>query len=348
MAKKYDFSFGAIAEKMGLVEPQFVDVCLLIQSQDRRAGHQIRPLGEIMIERGFLTPNQVEMILSQQKKSAGARHLGPYCLLEKLGEGGMGKVYKARVRATGALVAIKVLSRKYAEDRDYVRRFKREAAVGMELNHPHIVRILTVGSDKGIRYMSMELVEGGDLKGLLKEEGKLPERKALKITYKIAHALACAHKLGIVHRDVKPSNIMFNISGEVKLSDFGLVKTLAKQTVQLTQAGVAVGTPHYISPEQARGSQDVDIRADIYSLGVTLYHAVTGQRPFTGANGLEIMTKVVKGRYRPANEVNPALSFGCLKIIDRMMEHDRDLRYDSPKKLILHLEKVLGIKRPQR
>lgn len=342
MARREDFSFGAVAEKMGLVDRQFVDVCLLIQSADKRAGHTPRALGEIMIEKGFLTKHQVDLVLQEQRRVAGAKIIGPYHLIKKLGEGGMGAVFMAKVRATGAQVALKTLPKKYCEDKSYIKRFQREAAVGLELDHPNIVRILTVGEDRGIHYMSMELVLGGDLKKAIKKHGRLGERLALNIIHKVAMALDHAHQKNVVHRDVKPSNIMFTRDGVVKLSDFGLVKSLSKQTSVLTRAGLAVGTPHYISPEQARGVNDVDIRADIFSLGATLYHLVTGKKPFMGANALEVMTKVVKGKKRPVIELNPRLSAGCVALINQMMATKRSDRYSSPALLVADMERVIA------
>jgi serine/threonine-protein kinase len=338
-----DYTFGKIVERLKLADPRFVDVCLMIQSADKRAGLKPRPLGEIMVEKGFLTPNQVERVLAEQRRQAKASVLGSYQLIKNLGKGTSGTVYRARVQRTGAEVAIKVFDREHYENDQFMHRFKREADVGLELDHPHILKVFTVGESRGYHYMVMELAEGGDLRRRLKKRGKIPERDGLTMLGKIASGLAEAHGKGVVHRDIKPANIMFTKSGEPKLADFGLVKALhGKESIMLTQPGRVLGTPHYISPEQARGVPDIDVRTDFYSLGSTFYHALTGVRPFEGGRSLDIMFKVVHGECQPPRQVNPKLSHASARILQKLMTVDRNYRYSSCATLFVDVQRAMA------
>ncbi|MCY3018716.1 MAG: protein kinase [Planctomycetota bacterium] len=338
--------FGQIVVARRLATAEDVQLCLETQASEAASGAASRTLGEIMVERGYITPVQATLVLEEQRRRQGPKKLGPYELLSKLGEGGMSAVYKARVQATGVEVALKVLPRRYSDDPMFLTRFEREARMGMELEHPNIVSTLDFGEVNGVHYIALEYVDGSSLDGLLKARNILTEREALVIVAKVAEALHHAAENGLVHRDVKPSNIMLSSQGEVKLSDFGLVKHTDPEVSKLTQSGLMVGTPHYISPEQARGDKDLDIRADIYSLGATLYHLVTGQTPFSGSSALVIITKHLKGELTPPDEINPALSEGCVAIIEKMMARERDDRYASPREMIDDIARVLNGEEP--
>ncbi|MCZ7649448.1 MAG: serine/threonine protein kinase [Planctomycetota bacterium] len=342
-----DALFGRIAIHMHLAAQEHVAFCLQLQAHDQAAGQPRRSLGQIMVERGYITPPQVNLILEEQKRRGGPKMIGPYEVVGKLGEGGMGAVYRARVPQTGAEVALKVLPRKHADNAAFISRFDREARIGMELEHPNIVRTLDMGEDHGVHFMALEVVEGGDVRKLLKERNILTESEALGIARDVAFALQYAHERGLVHRDVKPANIMFDREGRTRLSDFGLVKQTDPEASHLTQTGYMVGTAHYIAPEQARGQKDVDIRADIYALGATLYHMVTGQTPFSGDTPMAVMAKHLSEELTAPDEINPSLGDGCVSLIEKMMAKDREDRYATPGDAAYDMECVLRGEEPE-
>ena len=203
-----------------------------------------------------------------------------YESLGRIGQGAMGVVFKARQVSVDRLVAIKVLRDEAARDREYIERFRREARVAAKLSHNNIVGVIDAGEADGRHYFVMEYVEGTTVQDELDRGKAYDEKAALGIALAVARALEHAHERGLIHRDIKPANILLTRDGNIKLADLGLARMAAD--VQGT-AGVAAGTPYYISPEQARGQADVDIRTDIYSLGATLYHMVTGRVPYSGA-----------------------------------------------------------------
>ncbi|MFC1672310.1 serine/threonine-protein kinase, partial [Planctomycetota bacterium] len=262
-----------------------------------------------------------------------------YELRSMIGKGGMGAVYLATQVSMDRDVALKVLLPALAKDRDFVARFVREARAAGKLQHVNIVRGIDVGESKGYYYFAMEYIEGATVSGILKQRGKIPEANALGITLHIARALEHAWNHQIVHRDVKPSNILIAKDGTAKLMDLGLAKS-TREDIAVTVTGVALGTPHYISPEQARGERDLDTRADIYSLGATLYHMVTGVVPFDGDTAAVVMTKHLTEQLPSPRSKNPDLSPGMCRLIEKMMAKDAADRYASPTELIQDISKV--------
>jgi serine/threonine protein kinase len=217
------------------------------------------------------------------------RTLGGYDLIAPLASGSSGTVFRARDPRTGELVAVKVLRSRDAREHE-AERFLREAQVAFRLEHQNLVSGIAVGVQDGLYYFVMELVEGESAGARLRREGRLPEVEVVDLGRAICAALDCAREHGIVHRDVKPDNILIDTEGRVTLCDLGLARPIGKHS-SVTTTGIAVGTPRYIAPEQARGTPDIDHRADIYSLGITLFHLVTGEAPFDGASGLDVLTK---------------------------------------------------------
>jgi len=224
----------------------------------------------------------------QQKKSH--QPIPGYVLIRKLGEGGMAATYLARQESMERMVAIKIMRKNLAKDASFIQRFEREAQLAGSLNHVNIVGVHEVGEGGGFHYLAMEYVEGRSAGEMVKDSGGMDEELALHITMQVARALDAAHQEGIVHRDIKPDNILVTDSSVAKVCDFGLARSTTDET-RMTQTGIMMGTPHYVSPEQARGEKDVDIRSDIYSLGATLYHLVTGTTPFTGSTAAVVMSK---------------------------------------------------------
>ena len=347
MPTQDDRLFGQIAIKRQLVTLEQVNESLRKQAGEEKAGLPRRTLGEILAAAGHVTALQVEMVLDLQRQLKTPKTMGPYELIGKLGEGGMGTVYHALLPSTGLEVALKVLSAKIASDASFLTRFRREADVGLKLDHPSIIHTFDVGEDKGSHFMALELVEGGDLEGRVKS-APLPEKDALRIMIEICNALQYAHEHGVVHRDIKPTNILFDKEGNAKLGDFGLVKYTDPEVSQLTEAGSMVGTPQYVSPEQARGESTIDIRSDIYSLGATFYRIVTGEVPFKGGSPLEVIARRLTGELVSPRTINPAISAGVTAIITKMMARDRGDRYPQPADVLHGLQRVMNGKFPER
>src|SRR2546427_4787627 len=216
---------------------------------------------------------------------------GNYEVMGPLGEGGMATVYRGRRVSDGRPVAIKVLREQYAHDRDFVARFEREAQAVARLSHPHMVQVFDSGRDGAVHFIVMEYVEGEDLKTLLRRERTLPEKRAREIGAQVCEVLAYAHAQGIVHRDIKPQNILLTFDGQVKVTDFGIARALASAAI--TETGTVLGSVQYLSPEQARGL-GVGQSADLYSLGVVLFEAVAGGLPFQGGGPATVALKHIQ------------------------------------------------------
>ncbi len=276
--------------------------------------------------------------------------LGRYRVVEKLGEGGMGEVYKAIDEADNRTVALKVLLPKWAEQPDALRRFRKEARLLARVINPYVTNLLEVNEDQGIHYLVLEYVAGESLDRTLAARGKLDEPTALAVAADVARGLMDAHRLGIVHRDIKPSNILVvSALGEgaargeprVKLSDFGLARQAIEEASQaLTQSGAIVGTPAYMAPEQCEGGA-VDASTDVYALGATLYHLLAGQPPFEGANWRAV---IARHRNEPApllRSVNPAVSEGLERVVDRALAKLPASRYADASALLADLDRLI-------
>jgi len=267
--------------------------------------------------------------------------IGGFELLERLGQGGMGTVYRARQVSMDRVVALKILPPKLAKDKAFVQRFIREARAAASLQHPNIVQGIDVGVADGYYYFAMELVDGPTIKQLIQRDGKLEEKRALEIVRGIALALGHAHEQGIIHRDVKPENLMLTAKGEPKLADLGLARRV-EDAGSVTLEGTALGTPYYMAPEQVRGLPDIDTRADIYALGATLFHMVTGAVPFDGPSASAIMTRQVTDPPPSARTANPNLSRACDELIQRMMAKDPADRPQTPAELLSDIDDALA------
>ncbi|MCX7806298.1 MAG: serine/threonine protein kinase, partial [Planctomycetota bacterium] len=259
----------------------------------RKAYEVVRELGlgetfeSVVKKKGILTEEQLRDI---ERKLSRVPVIGNYELMERIGQGGMGTVFRARQISMDRVVALKVLTPRLASNKAFVERFMREARASAKLNHPNVIQGIDVGEAGGYYYFAMEYVDGPTIRKVLQDEGHFPPARALDIVIQIASALDHARANGLVHRDIKPDNIMLTKTGIAKLCDLGLARMTSEDS-GLTLAGQAVGTPHYIAPEQARGVQDIDIRADIYSLGATFYHMTVGKTLFVGNSSADIMSK---------------------------------------------------------
>jgi eukaryotic-like serine/threonine-protein kinase len=232
--------------------------------------------------------------------------IGQYDLIEKVAEGGMGTVYKGRHRLTGETVAVKVVPPHIASNPVYLKRFEQEYSAAKALDHPNIVRALDFGREDDVPYLVMEFVEGESLGQRLDRERRISADDAILIIEQVAQGLDRAHALGLVHRDVKPDNILLTDDGQAKLTDLGLVKEIDAD-LNLTRTGRGLGTPHFMAPEQFRNAKNADARCDIYSLSATLYMAITGELPFQSAGPLDAWMKKVKSDIAPPSELVPEL-----------------------------------------
>ncbi|MCX6907532.1 MAG: bifunctional serine/threonine-protein kinase/formylglycine-generating enzyme family protein [Verrucomicrobia bacterium] len=261
-----------------------------------------------------------------------------YEILAKLGEGGMGAVYRARQPLLNRVVALKVMARRYSDDPSFVARFVREAAAAANLSHRNMVQVFTAGESNGIRFIAMEFVEGRTLSEHIRKHGRLDAREAVAVAIYVAQALQYAwNKARLIHRDIKPENVFLSYGGEVKVGDLGLAKSVGETETVLTTTGVTVGSPHYISPEQARAAKDMDFRADIYSLGCTLFHMLTGRPPFDAEDILSIMMKHVSEPPPVISEIWPECPPSLAALLGRMLAKDRNARPASYEKLVEEL-----------
>jgi eukaryotic-like serine/threonine-protein kinase len=268
------------------------------------------------------------------------RSIPGYQLLGRLGAGAMGIVYKARQVNLDRLVAVKILPKKFHRKPEFVKRFYGEGRIAAKLNHPNIVAALDVGRYGDIHYFVMEYVEGYTAYEHIVKEGPYAEAEVLAIGIQIAKALSHAHQAGLIHRDVKPKNILITGEGIAKLADMGLARAVSDREAAEAEAGKACGTPYYISPEQVRGAADIDFRTDLYSFGATLYHMVTGQPAFRASDPLMVICKHLREPLVPPDRVNPHLSRGLAEIVELCMAKDPAHRYATTADLIADLHAV--------
>jgi serine/threonine-protein kinase len=267
------------------------------------------------------------------------REIGGYGVLRKLGAGGMAEVYLAEQRSLARQVALKVLHQPLSRDGAFVERFKREARAAAALIHANIVQIYEVGQASGVHFIAQEYVRGRNLAEVLRREASLPAGSVLDVLRQVTSALAKAAELGIVHRDIKPENILLSESGEVKVADFGLARIESADAQTLTQAGVTMGTPLYMSPEQIEG-RPVDSRSDIYSLGVTAYHLLAGVPPHTGETALAIAVHHLNTPPQPLENLRPDVPQGLARIVHRMIAKRPEHRYRDPQELLGELRRL--------
>jgi predicted Ser/Thr protein kinase len=266
---------------------------------------------------------------------------GRYEIDSVLGEGGMAKVFRGTDKVLGRTVAVKVLAAQFARDDSSVARFRREAQSAAALNHPNVVSIFDTGSDDGVHWIVMEFVEGRTLKDVIEDDGPLAPDRALQIAREVALALASAHDNGLVHRDVKPANIMITASGETKVMDFGIARAVTSTgDPTLTKTGFVMGTAAYLSPEQAEG-KPVDARSDIYSLGCVLYEMLAGRPPFEGNSPVAVASAHMSAEPEPTSRVNPAVPGEAEAVVARAMRKDPGERYQDAKAMADDLGRVV-------
>lgn len=259
-----------------------------------------------------------------------------YEIIDKVGSGGMADVYKAKCHRLNRYVAIKILKPEYSSDKNFVAKFRGEAQSVAGLSHPNIVNVYDVGDDDGLYYIVMELVEGITLKKFIERKNRLEVKEAVGIAIQIAQGMEAAHENHIIHRDIKPQNIIISRDGKVKVTDFGIAKAVTTNTV--TQN--AIGSVHYLSPEQARGGYS-DEKSDIYSLGVTIYEMLSGEVPFAGDNSVSVALLHIQGEAQPLRELNPDVPVSLEKIVQKCMQKKPERRYLTAGDLIADLKRSI-------
>ena len=270
----------------------------------------------------------------EQSKEA----LPGYEILARVGEGSMGIVYKARQKSLDRVVAVKILYPRLAKLPGFVDQFFAEARVLARLSHPNIVAAFDVGVHRDLHFMIMEFVDGKTVDQILKRGGAIDERRALQVGRQIALALECAHRNGLVHRDVKPANIMLAKGGGAKLCDLGFA---VMRSEAIESQGKTIGTPDYISPEQARGEADIDIRSDLYSLGATLFHMITGGVPFPAEEVGAVIAKHLNEKVRAPISIKPELAPETSRLVEKLMEKRREDRPQLPVEVVRTIDEAL-------
>lgn len=301
---------------------------------------------EILAKKGFLSSEQIAELERHQRAARGAALIPGFELIAKVGQGAMGAVYRATQKNMNRQVAIKILPPALAKKAGFIERFQREARASARVNHPNVVSGIDVGEASGYHYFVMEFVEGTTLRKKLETHGRMPETEVLSIALKMANALVAVEKAGLVHRDIKPENIMLVINGEAKLCDLGLARLQAGDT-NLTQTDAVLGTPLYMSPEQAQGKSDLDIRSDIYSLGATLYHLATGQPLFAGDAAGAILAQHITAEAPHPRALVPEISNGLSSILRRMLAKEPQHRYANAGELVEDFALLFAGKAPR-
>jgi serine/threonine protein kinase len=318
-----------LALEKKLITEEQCEQCREMIKKSKKIGFETT-MEELLVKQGFLLEEQIEELEHISQLGTGdGKYFGSYRLGRLIGEGGMGKVYEATHEFMGRTVAIKVINQELTADKTKALRFFQEIRALIKLDHPNIVTVFDAGRVNRSFYYAMELLPGPSLKDYVDKRKSLPEKEALSIVRSIAKALGHAHANSVVHRDVKPENIMFDLHRVAKLTDFGIAMHHDAHHMTLTQEGVMVGSLHYTAPEQVDGNRDIDARADIYSLGATLYYALTGTTVYTGASAQELLTKHITGGFVSPREINRQVSRRTAAIVKKMLAKNRNRRYQS-------------------
>lgn len=337
--------FGRLVVDQGLVTSEEMQECIERQRLQIEENNQ-RSLVELLVEAEYITRRQAARLQMVAEAERSGQQIPGYKVLDSIGAGAMATVYKAKQLSLDRLVAIKVLPKRFSTNTQFIERFYAEGRAAAQLNHPNIVQAYDVGKAGERHYFVMEFVDGRTVFDDITKAKRVPEKDAVDIAIQVAEALQHAHERGLIHRDVKPKNIMLTKSGVVKLADLGLARAVSDTEAAEAEKGKAFGTPYYISPEQIRGEVKIGPPADIYSLGATLFHMVTGQVPFDGKNPSDVMHQHLKAELRRPDEVNPKLSSGLSQVIEMMMAKDSRKRYQQCKDLLVDLRAVREGKSP--
>jgi tRNA A-37 threonylcarbamoyl transferase component Bud32/ribosomal protein L37AE/L43A len=333
--------YAALAYREHYVTSPQLERALELLRQRRSRGELTLSLGQVLIEQRYLMVLHHRQLLNKLGIDLGEVEIPGYQIMRKLGQGASGTVYEALKLSGRRPVALKIIRPELCYDERFVKRFHREAEAALRLRHPGIIAGVDAGQHSHFLFMAMELFDGETVDAYLRRESRMSERFALEVAYHIALALAYASSHQLIHRDVKPSNIVIGRDGTAKLIDLGLAKQVSSGS-SVTQTGLIIGTPNYISPEQARGDRLIDHRADIYSLGATLYHMVTGELPFRGDSPMETMVKHIQEPLRPPRQLTQEVSRVVSLLIQQMMAKPPEQRFQRWEDIAGKLETLLG------
>jgi len=332
----FDTMLGKRILAAGLITEDELDQCRVELGDDASE----RTLSDLLVERQLMTDRQLERLRKEFEASKSSQKIPGYRIIKKLGAGAMASVFLAEQTRLHRLVAIKVLPRRFSEDSNFIDRFYKEGRAAAKLNHPNIVQAYDVNHAGDHHYFVMEYVEGETVYDRIQKRKRIPEDEAIAMLIQSAMALHHAHEKGFVHRDIKPKNLMLTSSNQVKVADLGLARNVEDVEAAEQEKGRAYGTPFYISPEQIRGELNIGPAADIYGLGATAYHMVTGHVPFSGKNPSDVMRQHLKTELKPPDQANPALTSGFCQVIEMMLAKNRAERYVSAADLVTDLELV--------
>lgn len=336
------FTIDECEEEIYLEEPEeFSTAVTVVASQEVKEAIKAGNIAMLQLQEPPL--QKVNEVAIKRSSLESIKELGKYKIIKKIGKGGMGVVFLARHKVLNSYRALKVLPHSVKEENyDFYERFMREARIAFDIRHPNIVGVMDAEADaeQEVSYIVMEFIDGGNLRRILKIRKRLCELQTLLIGRCIAAALTDIAEHKIVHRDIKPDNIMFTRHGEVKLADLGIAKN-DNEDANITQSDAMIGTPAYLSPEQIEKPKEVDIRSDIYSLGVTLYEMLTGTPPYTGKNTYDIVHKMLSEPIPDPRLKNPEISSVTARIIMKMLQKSPGKRYQSPQALINVLDRIL-------
>jgi len=329
--------------RSGVLSPSVLeDVSATIQMDCNR---DTKALAEKLVEQRILTEWQTRVLSGNED---GTLSIGEYVIQEHIGDGGMGRVYKARNRQTGDIVALKLLNPQAASDESAVRRFQREIETASRLKHPNIVATLGSGEQNGQQFLVMEFVDGHDLATLVRDTAELPVQTAVDCILRSAKGLAYSHAEQIVHRDIKPSNLLLSHSGEIRVLDMGLARISTSSEpgdlaqTQITRTGSIMGTVDFMAPEQALNPKTADGRADIYSLGCTLFFLLTGKKPFTGSTVMEVLVAHRENPIPSLISVRKDIPESLEAVYRKMVAKDPADRYQSMREVVTALESCLA------
>jgi serine/threonine-protein kinase len=338
----FETLLGKLVVQSGLATKDEVDHCsnVLEETSSSSGSGSIRTLAELLVEKDFITQHQLARLRQEFEAKKSGQHIPGFKVIKKLGSGAMATVFLAKQLSLDRLVAIKILPKKFSGNVKFIERFYKEGRSAAQLNHPNIVGAYDVGRAGENHYFVMEYVDGPTVHDRIQKSRRVKEKDAIEIVVQVAKALEHAHQRGFVHRDIKAKNIMITKRGRVKLADLGLARAMSDQDAAKAEAGRAYGTPYYISPEQIRGELTIGPPADLYGLGATFFHMVTGRVPFEGKNPSAVMHKHLKAPLEPPDHINPEISAGCAQVIEMMMAKKVEDRYQNATDLLEDLELV--------
>ncbi|MCP3902576.1 MAG: serine/threonine protein kinase [Planctomycetes bacterium] len=335
----FETLIGKIVVHSGLATKDEVESCQALLKEANEDSDGPKTLPELLVRRDYVTRHQLDRLRMDFEAKKSGQHIPGYRIVRKLGSGAMATVFLARQLSLDRLVAIKILPKKFSDNEKFIERFYKEGRSAAQLNHPNIVGAYDVGRAGDHHYFVMEYVDGPTIHDRITKKQRISEKPAIEIVRQVAKALEHAHARGFIHRDIKPKNIMIS-RDRVMLADLGLARAITDEEAARAEAGRAYGTPYYISPEQIRGELEIGPAADVYGLGATFYHMVTGRVPFEGKNPSSVMHKHLKSPLEPPDHVNPEISAGCAQVIEMMMAKKSKNRYQSAADLLEDLDLI--------